>query len=207
MIEFNEERHEYKVDGVVYPSVTEILEHITAPGYAKINPAILEEAKERGSAIHEITQDIDLGMPPEEIADCDVGYITAYLTFLDEYAPEWDYIEQRFFNDFMNFCGTVDRIGKLDGRNCVLDIKTTASPSTEQIIAVCAQTTAYSLHLGDYDRYALYLHNDGTYKLLDCKDYEEQKHIDGYGIFLDCYNLHQHIANAKKYKYRAKKEG
>lgn len=206
MIEFDEAKHQYKVDGVIYPSVTEILEHITAPGYAKINPSILEEAKARGTAIHELTQDIDLGMPPEEIADYDLGYIAAYLTFKEDYAPEWEYIEHRFFNDFMGYCGTIDRVGKIDGKPCVLDIKTTSSPTTEQIIAVCAQTQAYSIHLGDYDRYALYLHSDGTYKLVDCKDYEIQKHIDAYGIFLGCYNLHNHIANAKKYKYKAQKE-
>ena len=208
MIEFNEEKHEYRVNGVVYPSVTEVLEHLTAPGFSKINPAILEEAKERGTAIHEITQDIDLGMPPEEIADYDLGYVTAYLSFLDDYAPDWELVEYRFFDEFMGYCGTIDRVGKIDGKMCVLDIKTTASPSTEQSISVCAQTAAYATNfVGDYKRYALYLHSDGTYKLLDCEDYEEQKHFSGFGVFLACFNLHSYITNTKKYKYRAKKEG
>lgn len=209
MIEFDEKKHQYKVDGKVVPSVTEILEHITAVGYGKVNPAILEEAKERGTAVHELTEAIDLGFPPEYIDPAVEGYAVAYLKFLDDYDVEWDYIEHRFYEPKMGFCGTIDRVGKIDGKDCVLDIKTTSSPSVDQKIAVCCQTAAYDFGLGNedgFDRYALYLHSDGTYDFMNCSDYEDGKGFNALRIFLELCNLHKNIANIKKTRATKKKE-
>lgn len=211
MIEFDEKKHQYKVDGKVVPSVTEILEHITAVGYGKVNPSILEEAKERGTAVHELTEAIDLGFPPEYIDPALEGYAVAYLQFLGDYDVEWDYIEHRFYEPKMGFCGTIDRVGKIDGKDCVLDIKTTSSPSVDQKIAVVCQTAAYSLGIVDeyspyVNRYALYLHRDGTYELFDCKEYELDRDFSGYSLFFDLCNLHNDIANIKKTRATKKKE-
>lgn len=211
MIEFDEKKHQYKVDGKVVPSVTEILEHITAVGYGKVNPSILEEAKERGTAVHELTEAIDLGFPPEYIDPAVEGYAVAYLKFLEDYDVEWDYIEHRFYEPKMGFCGTIDRVGKIDGKDCVLDIKTTSSPSADQKIAVCLQTAAYSLGIVDeyspyVNRYALYLQKDGTYELFDCKEYELDRDFSGYSLFFDLCNLHKDIANIKKTRSTKKKE-
>ena len=207
-IDFDEKKHQYKVDGKVVPSVTEILEHLTAPGYGKVNPAILDEAKERGTAVHELTEAIDLGFPPEYIDPAIEGYAVAYLRFLDDYEVEWDYIEHRFYEPKMGFCGTIDRVGKIDGLDCVLDIKTTSSPSVDQKIAVVCQTSAYGYAVfpgrGDFRRCALYLHNDGTYDLMDCLEYEKQKRFDGLDLFADLCILHNAITDIKK--RRAKKE-
>lgn len=209
MIEFDEKKHQYKVDGKIVPSVTEILEHITAVGYGKVNPAILEEAKERGTAVHELTEAIDLGFPPEYIDPAVEGYAVAYLKFLEDYDVEWDYIEHRFYEPKMGFCGTIDRVGKIDGKDCVLDIKTASSPSVDQKIAVCLQTAAYDFGLGKdegFDRYALYLHSDGTYDFMNCSDYEDGKGFNALGLFLTLCNLHKDIANIKKTRATKKKE-
>lgn len=207
-IDFDAEKHEYRVDGVKYPSVTDILEHLTAVGYGKVDKWILESAKERGSYIHETTQDIDLGIEPEEISDVYVGYIKAYLAFLEDYEPEWDGVEEQFFCKEYGYCGTIDRIGKIDEFPCILDIKTTASPTTEQKIAVCCQTAAYAVGIcaQSADRYALYLHKDGTYDLLDCLDYEMQKGFDGASIFLRLATLHRQIESIKKRRAKKTKE-
>ena len=210
MIEFIEAKHQYKVDGKVVPSVTEILEHITAVGYGKVNPSILEEAKERGTAVHELTEAIDLGFPPEYIDPALEGYAVAYLKFLEDYDVEWDYIEHRFYEPKMGFCGTIDRVGKIDGEDAVLDIKTTSSPSVDQKIAVVCQTSAYGYAVfpdrTDFRRYALYLHKDGTYELMDCLDYEKQKCFSGLYLFSYLYNLHKTIANIKKTRAKKAKE-
>ena len=201
-IEFDEKKHQYKVDDKVVPSVTEILEHLTAPGYNKINPSILEEAKERGTAVHELTEDIDLGFPPEYIDPFVAGYALAYMKFLGDYDVEWEYIEHQFYEPKMGFCGTIDRVGKIDGCDCVLDIKTASSPSADQKIAVVCQTSAYGFAMFDravmYRRYALYLHNDGTYELMDCLDYENQKKFSGLYLFTDLCNLHKTLMDIKK---------
>ena len=207
MIEFDEKKHQYKVDGKIVPSVTDILEHLTAPGYGKVNPSVLEEAKDRGTAVHELTEQIDMGFPPEFIDPYIEGYIVAYMKFLRSYEPEWEYIEHQFYEPLWGFCGTVDRVGEIDGQKCVLDIKTTSSPSAEQKMAVCCQTAAYAfgIDLDGCDRYALYLHSDGTFDLLFCADYEDERGFDGWELFRDMCKLHQKIGDAKKRK-RIKKE-
>jgi len=208
-IEFDEKKHQYKVNGKIVPSVTEILEHLTAVGYGKVNPAILDEAKERGTAVHELTEAIDLGFPPEYIDPAVEGYAVAYLKFLEDYDVEWDYIEHRFYEPKMGFCGTIDRVGKIDGKDAILDIKTTSSPSVDQKIAVCCQTAAYDFGLGSedgFDRYALYLHSDGTYDFMSCSDYEDGKAFNALGLFLTLCNLHKNIANIKKTRATKKKE-
>ena len=216
---FDEKKHQYTVDGVVYPSVTDILEHLTAPGYGKVNPAILEEAKQRGTAVHELTEAIDYGMPPEEIEDGLAGYALAYLRFLADYDVEWELIEHRFYEPKMGFCGTIDRVGKIDGVDCVLDIKTTSSPSTEQKIAVCCQTAAYAYGIWGWTeehgvqtmdectkRYALYLHSNGKYEFMNCSDYEWSKCFNGFSLFKELCKLHKDIASIKKTRARRKKE-
>jgi len=207
---FDEKKHQYTVDGVVYPSVTDILEHLTAPGYGKVNPAILEEAKQRGTAVHELTEAIDYGMPPEEIEDGLAGYALAYLRFLADYDVEWELIEHRFYEPIMGFCGTIDRVGKIDGIDAIVDIKTTSSPSTDQKIAVCCQTAAYAFGICESDddkkRYALYLHNDGSYDFMNCSDWEEGKGFDGCIMFYELCKLHKEIVNIRKTRARRKKE-
>lgn len=217
---FDEKKHQYTVDGKVYPSVTEILEHLTAPGYGKVNPAILEEAKARGTAVHELTEMIDYGMPPDEIEEGLAGYALAYLRFLADYDVEWEYIEHRFYEPIMGFCGTIDRVGKIDGKDCVLDIKTTSSPSTDQKIAVCCQTAAYDYGICEQHysadnnfipeakkRYALYLRPDGSYDLMDCAMYEGSKCFSGLSLFRILCDLHSLIETIKNTRVKRKKEG
>ena len=54
-IEFDEEKHIYKVDGVEIPSVTSLLSYITAGHYGAINPGVLQQAALKGTLVHEWT--------------------------------------------------------------------------------------------------------------------------------------------------------
>ena len=53
MIEFLEEEHVYLLDGVIIPSVSEILYFIFPDKYKNINLATLNKKAEYGSKIHE----------------------------------------------------------------------------------------------------------------------------------------------------------
>ena len=53
MIEFLEEPHIYLVDGIVVPSVSEILHFIFPDKYKNVNKAILEAKAKYGTQIHE----------------------------------------------------------------------------------------------------------------------------------------------------------
>ena len=187
------------VDGAKKPSVTEILQPITAFFYSAISPATVAFARERGRTIHELTQMIDYGdqpFIPYEIG----GYIKAYLAFLRDYKPEWHGIESIIYDEKCDVCGTVDRYGMIDGKKAVIDIKNQASPGVENKISVCAQTAEYARAIEWYDarRYALYLLADGTYHLMDCQKYEDKRDFLGIALFDRYLDIYREMERIKK---------
>lgn len=179
-LEFEERTHTYKLDGVEVPSVTKVITPCTCM-IDKSRPWLAQTAAQRGTAVHEATMALDYGEEFEISAEY-AGYITAYSRFLKDYAPEWAAIE---FSGYSRgtaatvygnkvvgttFAGTIDRIGRIDGKPCILDIKT----GQLHTAAITAQLTAYA-HIAswkfddfcpyDYDLYGLKLSKDGTYTL------------------------------------------
>ena len=206
MIEFNEEKHIYTVDGKVVPSVTDICSPITADHYGSINSAVLEMASRRGTAVHEATELIDLGAMPEDDPEID-GYVNAYLDFLLDYQPRWEYIEwighYEDLNYDLNFCGTVDRAGHVGDEFWVMDIKTTASPNKANYIATCCQTRAYAMMLETHNtpkRKILYLRKDGSYRLVDCEEKEAELGLDSYYLFTNLCAVRNYIDSIKERK-------
>ena len=206
MIDFDEAKHIYTIDGKVIPSVTDICSPITADHYGSINSAVLEMASRRGTAVHEATELIDLGSMPDDDPEID-GYVNAYLDFLLDYQPKWEYVEWvgHYKGDYdgLEFCGTVDRAGRVGDEFWVLDIKTTASPTKENYIATCCQTMAYAMMLEaerSCDRYILYLKKDGTYRLVDCEEKEAELGLDSFYLFTKLCTARNYIDSIKERK-------
>ena len=59
MIEFIEDGHIYLMDGVIIPSVSEILHFIFPNKYAGIDKEVLNKKAEYGSKIHEAIESIE----------------------------------------------------------------------------------------------------------------------------------------------------
>jgi len=57
-LSYSDELHEYRVDGIVVPSVTQIVEAVTGKDVSRVPPKILQAARERGIEIH---KDIENG--------------------------------------------------------------------------------------------------------------------------------------------------
>ena len=202
-VEFDETKHEYTVDGVKVPSVTEICSYITGEHYGAINPAVLEYASRRGTAIHEATEVIDYDGEPELDAEI-APYVQAYVDFLSDYRPEWEMIEQVVYNPIYGYCGTIDRYGKVGKEWWVLDIKSTASPNREQYMSVCCQTSAYLMAIAPYteqgmiaQRKALYLRKDGTYRLVDLTEWEVKNGLHAEQLFSRMAKLKRDIERIK----------
>lgn len=210
MIEFNPDKHEYRVDGVLMPSVTDILDTLTAKHYGGINPAVLQAAAVRGTMVHERLEEIDYGffdgMVEYEIS----GYCKAYLSFLRTYKVDWRGIEQIVYEPILGYCGTVDRWGDIDGERCVVDFKTYTQPTRENYLSLMGQTAAYTYALIAQDgiaesyrkvkKYGLFLRKDGTFRLVDCAEYEEKYKVTGSEIFSRCLEFY-------KWKERLKNDG
>ena len=201
---FEEQTHTYIVDGMEVPSVTTILNYMSDVEYSKVNPSVLEQAARRGSLVHEYTELMDYDAMPDEVEYEVAGYLEAYAKFLRDYKPDWDGVEKMTYSEEFYYIGTIDRIGKIDGRKCIVDIKTLASPTKMNKFTVCSQTAAYGVaewqDLESGDRYALYLNKDGEYNLMDCREYEKKYGFDSFENFFACKVLYDRIQNLKNIK-------
>lgn len=57
MLEYDDSTHTYLVDGVIVPSVTQVLDIKFGGKYASVNPSILNRAANRGTSIHKAIED------------------------------------------------------------------------------------------------------------------------------------------------------
>lgn len=140
---YDDESHSYQLDGRPVPSVTEIVSLITAKKYSETNPAMMAQAQRRGAEVHELCEMLDYSVEPEEldISPDLVGYVNAYLTFLRDYRPEWEYVEKQVST--IDYAGRVDRIGIIDGKRTIVDIKTTATMGRLSRLALLFQLYLY----------------------------------------------------------------
>lgn len=218
---FDEAEHIYLVDGVEVPSVTTILQPLANRAYSSVNPSVLEYARNRGAAVHEALEMYDLGGELEVTPETE-GYIRAYLEWSQIYRPKWTGVEQIVYHETfprdvdkpmlkdgndVDYIGTLDRIGYLNGTElAVVDIKT-SNPSKEALVSVCCQTAAYAEAVFDYDkpsRYGLFLKADGTYRFLDCKEYEKKYRFSGTSVFYNLLTAHKMITELLETKARKK---
>ena len=196
---YNDEDHSYQLDGRPVPSVTEIVGLLTAKKYSDANTAVLEQAKRRGTAVHELCEAIDCGVDPEdlEIEPELVGYVNAYLTFLRDWRPEWLYIEKPLYT--LDYAGRCDRIGVIAGQVAIVDIKTTANMDRLSRLALLFQLffyrEAYLFSLYDPEKMhrpkallGVQLKKDGTYTV-----HEAQKIMDKDLPRWDLYRVMDHL--------------
>lgn len=160
---FDSEKHEYKLDDVIVPSVTQVLIRaglIDTTWYT-------EEACERGKAVHKAIHYFDEGdLDISSIDKVIIPYLNAYTKFLDDSKFVVQHTEENVYHMTYNYAGTYDKAGILTGKNVILDIKTgNIHPTT------ALQLAAYA-YCFDYppDRYALQLKDNGTYKLIHYTD-------------------------------------
>lgn len=174
MLTFDEATHTYRWNGAVVPGVTSVLKPIS--GYDRIPARVLQAASERGRAVHLACQyddedDLDEDGMPEWMRP----YLTAWRRFRADHATEWTHIEAPGYHRKLGFAGTPDRVGLVEGRQSVVDIKTTA----ELMPAVGPQLAAYAaIHEDTHgtppaalmDRWGVQLKADGTYHALRYTD-------------------------------------
>lgn len=197
---FDPESHVYLVDGQEVPSVTTILQPLSNRSYSSVNPSVLEYARNRGTAVHEALEAIDLGAEPDIYTEI-VPYIQAYEEWKSIYRPTWVGVEQIVYNDFEHYIGTLDRMGWLNGNDlAIIDIKT-SQPTKEALVSVCLQTMAYKL-AEDCDkdqpfevnkRYGLFLKSDGSFRMVDCAEYEKKYNIDAWVVWHKLLDTHKTI--------------
>lgn len=132
MIEFIEEGHIYLMDGVIIPSVSEILHFIFPNKYTGIDKEILDKKAEYGSKIHEAIECIEQGKTLPELDSIQEFSINQYQRLKGKNNIEVIAQEQMIhFKD--KYCGRFDMTAKVNGFYSLCDIKTTATLDKEYL--------------------------------------------------------------------------
>lgn len=135
-VEFDDETHIYLVDGIIVPSVTTILK-ARFNDYAKVSRAVLEQASEKGTALHSA---IEIYEKTGE--ESDLKEFKNYL-FLKKHfgfkniSNELPIIYEE--DGRVLFAGRLDQIIEIDGKRGINDFKRVSAPNKEKI--------AYQLNL------------------------------------------------------------
>lgn len=190
---FLEEPHKYELDGEELPSVSEITRFISREMYTEVNQSVLDRAADRGTSIHRATESLDR-YGNCEIDDDLVPYLQAYVEFRKAHDVKWDKIEWSTYNAERKFAGTIDRIGIVDGKNCIVDIKSTYTIHT---VAVTAQLTLYKMMAESQglkvdELFVLHLKKDGKHQFKKIEPDEQ--------LAESCLYLHEKLKKKKRRK-------
>lgn len=152
---FDRDHHAYSINGVIVPSVTQVLNEERFIDFSSIPDGILADAQARGTYVHQVLHaylegDFDLD-------DCDPrfrGYVDsaiAYLAALKK-RPLRDgggiaiAVEYRFWHQPRMFAGTIDYVGWDDDDVLSIDDWKTGEPSD---VAAPLQLAAYEAGIRD----------------------------------------------------------
>lgn len=191
-LNFDADTHTYRLDGVVIPSVTQILKEVGVVDFSGIDPHVLEKAADRGTYVHKCCEllflnDLDIdAIDPES-----VGYVDAFLKFMKEQCGPDGFrileMEKIVFHRLLRYAGTLDILAERGKERWIIDIKTGSSQ-----ISYALQTAAYENCFSEpHKRACLYLCPDGEYHLhpyTDCNDVR---------VFQSCVSLYWWKMNAK----------
>lgn len=151
--------------------VTTILREVgLAPDFSAIPPAVLEKARQRGTAVHAACQYHDEGDLDEASLDPQVaGYVTGYRRFLADSGCNVISIEEPVIHYELGYRGTLDRVAWMTGERAVIDIKATATLSPTTAIQTAAYLLAYNVTTSApaTRRYGLHLKAAGVYSLTE----------------------------------------
>lgn len=139
MIEFIEKTHVYLVDGVIVPSVTQIIKRIFPDKYKGISQRVLKKKAEFGTEGHAIIESLDvsnmekatesvLGLSNKDLQIC----LREYLRLVKKRRIEPKSHEVMVhYKDI--YAGTLDMIANVDGERSLIDIKFTATLDHEYL--------------------------------------------------------------------------
>ena len=136
-LEYFDETHTYLYDGLMLPSVTQILGVKYKNDYASVPPAVLNNAAQRGTAVHKAIENYNVtGYDDGSEAVRNFKFLQKQYGFevLDSELPL-----VLFIDDMPIACGRLDMTMLMDGQTGIADIKTVSTLNKEKI--------AYQLNL------------------------------------------------------------
>jgi len=158
-LSYNDEKHEYDLDSIVIPSVTQIAQAVTGKDLSKIPPKILQAARARGVEIH---ADVEEGT----LKTREAQWINEQLS---REACQFEVMGYATIGDF-SYAGRTDII---EGEYRIYDIK---SQSSDDLLYWTIQLNLYRLmYQGIQSLKVLHVPNSGNYKVIDIQVLPDEK--------------------------------
>lgn len=137
-LEFLEDEHIYLCDGVILPSITNVLKIKFGNKYAGVSKEVLEKAALKGTQVHQAIEDYE----KKDIYDMDCVELRNYKFLKKSY--KFECLDNEvpvilFKNDIPVACGRLDLVLEEDGKIGLGDIKRTSTLDKEYL--------AYQLNL------------------------------------------------------------
>lgn len=178
MIEFIEQQHIYLVDGVITPSVSQILHFIFPDKYKNVDKKILNRKAEYGTKIHESVELYENNIKTMTLEEAfDVTVQAQKLNYIQEASlrqyvkiKRENYItvleQEQMIQYEKKYAGRFDMIASIKERICLCDIKTTAELDKEYL---SWQLSYYEMAMGkEFERlYAIWLPKKGLGELVE----------------------------------------
>lgn len=200
-LEFNQDKHEYKLDGVVVPSVTSVIKFLD--DYSGVPQDVMQYTSVRGRAVHLATAlDDQDNLDYATVDDVVFPYLDAWRSFRRDTGFKPTHIERFVYSTKYKYAGTLDRIGTIGTTRsstvkCLIDIKTCAvvmpSAGPQTAAYLTAANECLDVSSKTMLRYVVQLRNDGSYVL-----HRKPSALDS-GIFFSALRLHNwRLNNANK---------
>lgn len=141
-LDFEPQSHTYRVDGVVVPSVTQLLDDAgLTPDYKFIARDVLAHARARGIHVDACCDLLDEGaLDWSSVHPEAVPYVEAWACFCADYGYEPTAGQVPLYHPAYGYAGTADSIGTLDGSWVVVERKAT----TKMAATYGLQTAGYA---------------------------------------------------------------
>lgn len=167
-LEYFDETHTYLYEGLMLPSVSRILGMKYRDEYASVPPAVLNNAAQRGTAVHKAIENYNnSGYDDGSEAVRNFKFLQKQYGFevLDSELPL-----VLFKDDIPIACGRLDMTMLMDGETGIADIKTVSTLNKEKI---AYQLNLYRIGLmqsyGVDAKFLKIIHlRDGIRKVIDC---------------------------------------
>lgn len=182
---FNEAAHTYTVNGVRYPSVTEVVGMLRPESGARQD--VIEYKRQIGKALHkavELYEGNDLD--PDSLDPVVAPYFEGWVKFKRDVGFEMLHSEMIVASTKLRVAGTLDLVGMRAKLIELLDLKAVWTMGDETAIQTAGYSMLYEEMTGvKVDRRAgLQLLRDGTYR------YHQYKDANDRNVFLACLSVH-----------------
>lgn len=130
-IEFLENEHIYLINGVITPSVSQLLKALFPDTYKNVPKYILERAREHGTAVHEAIEIYEQGIEFND--ELKVGLAVLDYEYIKN-ENNIEVLEQEQMIHYKNiYAGRYDMLATVNGKRSLIDIKTTYNVDKEYL--------------------------------------------------------------------------